>query len=151
MIHGDVFRNPNNLNIFVAFIGSGAQIFFTMFVLLLSVCLGVFKATRRGALLTAAILIYALCGLCGGFVAGRLFKQLKGANWVWNTMLTASVFPVPLCLVFSYVNTLAWNSHSTAALPLTTIMVCNYYSVFPRVSYTCSCPILFAFWFIGPI
>ena len=126
MIHGDVFRNPNNLNLFVAFIGSGAQIFCTIFVLLLSVILGVFKATRRGALLTAAILIYALCGLAGGFVAGRLFRQLKGVNWVWNTMLTASVFPVPLGLVFAFVNTVAWNSNSTAALPITTIGVSSY-------------------------
>lgn len=123
MIHGDVFRNPNNLNLFVAFIGSGAQIFCTIFILLASVIIGVFKATRRGALLTAAILIYALCGLCGGLVAGRLFRQLKGANWVWNTMLTASVFPVPLGVVFTVVNGIAWNSNSTAALPITTIGV----------------------------
>ena len=123
MIHGDVFRNPNHLNLFVAFIGSGAQIFFTIFALLLCVVIGVFKATRRGALLTAAILIYALCGLVGGLVAGRLYRQLKGANWVWNTMLTAAVFPVPLGVVFTYVNVVAWNSNSTAALPITTIGV----------------------------
>jgi hypothetical protein len=123
MIHGDVFRNPDHLNLFVAFIGSGAQIFCTIFVLLFSVVLGVFKATRRGALLTAAILIYALCGLCGGMVSGRLYRQLKGSNWAWNTMLTACVFPVPFGAVFAWVNTVAWNSNSTAALPFTTIAV----------------------------
>jgi transmembrane 9 superfamily protein 2/4 len=123
MIHGDVFRNPDHLNLFVAFIGSGAQIFCTIFILLLSVVLGVFKATRRGALLTAAILIYALCGLFGGLIGGRLFRQLKGVNWAWNTMLTASIFPVPLAIVFTFVNSVAWNSNSTAALPFTTIAV----------------------------
>jgi len=121
MIHGDVFRNPSNLSVFVAFIGSGAQIFCTIFLLLLAVVLGVFKATRRGALLTAVILIYALCGLFGGLTAGRLFKQLKGDNWVWNTIFTATIFPAPLCLVFLFVNTVAYNSNSTAALPVTTI------------------------------
>jgi hypothetical protein len=121
MIHGDIFRNPNNLNLFVAFIGSGAQIFCTIFLLLLCVLLGVFKATRRGALLTAAILIYALCGLVGGLVGGRLYKQLKGEDWVYNTVLTSMVLPAPLIAVFTYVNSVAWQSSSTAALPLTTI------------------------------
>jgi len=121
MIHGDVFRCPPYLSVFAAFMGSGAQLFFTVLVLLISVVLGVFKVTKRGALLTAGIVIFAVCGLFGGIVAGRLYKQLKGQNWVWNTILTSAVFPVPLAIVFSFVNTVAWNSNSTAALPVTTI------------------------------
>lgn len=123
MIHGDVFRCPPLLNVFTAMLGAGAQLFFTVFLLLLAVILGSFKATRRGALLTAGIMIYAMCGIVGGMVAGRLFKQLKGKNWAWNTVLTASIFPVPLTIVFAVVNTIAWNSSSTAALPITTIGV----------------------------
>ena len=123
MIHGDVFRSPQSLNLLSAFIGSGAQIFSTVLLLLICVLIGVFKATKRGALLTAVILIYALCGVVGGIVAGRIFKQLKGKNWVWNVVLTASVFPVPLGVVFGWVNTVAWNKESTAALPFTTIVV----------------------------
>lgn len=121
MIHGDVFRPPPHANLFSAMIGSGAQIFFTLLILLVCVLVGVFRATKRGALLTAVIVIYALCGLAGGIVGGRVFKQLKGKNWVWNVVLTAFVFPVPLGIVFSIVNTIAWNSQSTAALPVTTI------------------------------
>lgn len=121
MIHGDVFRAPAFISLFTACIGSGAQIFATVLLLLTCVLIGVFKATKRGAVLTACIIIYALCGIVGGFVSARLFKQLKGKNWVWNIVLTASLFPAPLFLVFSVVNTIAWNSHSTAALPFTTI------------------------------
>ena len=121
MIHGDVFRTPQDLNLFTAFIGAGAQIFSTVVILLACVLLGVFKATKRGAILTAIIVIYALCGIAGGFVAGRIYKQLKGQNWVWNIVLTSGVLPLPLCVVFSWVNTVAWNSASTAALPITTI------------------------------
>jgi len=121
MIHGDVFRAPAHLNLFTALVGSGAQIFATVTILLVCVLVGVFKATKRGAILTAVIVIYALCGLAGGLVAGRIFKQLKGKNWVWNVVLTSLVFPLPLGVVFSWVNTVAWNSSSTAALPVTTI------------------------------
>jgi uncharacterized membrane protein YfcA len=77
MIHGDVFRSPPLISLFTAFIGSGAQIFSTVLILLCCVLIGVFKATKRGALLTAVILIYALCALIGGIVAGRLFKQVN--------------------------------------------------------------------------
>lgn len=121
MIHGDVFRAPQFLNLFTALIGAGAQLFFTIMLLLVAVIIGAFKATRRGALLTAGIMIFAMCGVLGGMISARLFKQMLGKNWAWNTILTASVFPVPLGLVFAVVNTIAWNSNSTAALPVTTI------------------------------
>ena len=107
MIHGDVFRCPPYANLFSALMGSGAQIFFTILLLLTSVVLGVFKATRRCVLLTAVIVIYALCSVFGGMVAGRLFKQLKGKNWVWNVILTSAIFPFPLGAVFAVVNTVA--------------------------------------------
>lgn len=134
MIHGDVFRAPPNLNMFAAMIGAGAQIFGTVIILLVCVLLEVFKVTKRGALLTAFIIIYALCGVLGGIVAGRIFKQLKGKNWVWNVVLTAGVFPVPLALTFTWVNGVAWSYQSTAALPITTIAV----SVYAMRNYNCS-------------
>jgi len=132
MINGDVFRAPQHLSLFTACVGTGAQIFTTTIILLSFVLLEVFKATRRGALLTAAIIIYALCGAVGGFVSGRLYKQLRGTNWVWNVITTAMVFPLPLSTVFCWVNGVAWSQESTAALPATTIMVI-------RILLTCAC------------
>mmetsp|Transcript_8308 Transcript_8308/g.14075 ORF Transcript_8308/g.14075 Transcript_8308/m.14075 type:complete len:595 (+) Transcript_8308:31-1815(+) len=123
MINGDVFRPPSNVSFFSACVGAGAQIFLTAFVLLCAVVMEVFKATRRGALLTACIMIYSMCGFFGGFVSGRLFKQLKGSNWVFNVIITAMIFPVPLFVVFSWVNSVAATNNSTAALPFTTIML----------------------------
>lgn len=122
-VQGDVFRVPNYLNIFAAVIGQGAQIFATVLILLICVLLGTFRVTRRGALLTAFIIIYCLCGGIGGLVSGRLYKQLKGSNWVWNVMLTASIFIVPLSIVFCWVNSVAWFHNSTAAIPVTTILL----------------------------
>jgi hypothetical protein len=123
MINGDVFRSPDQLSLFCACVGSGAQLFTTALILLVFVLCGVFKATKRGALLTAAIIIYAVSGAIGGLVAARLFKQLKGQNWVWNVILTSIIFPAPLFAVFCWVNGIAWTQQSTAALPLTTILV----------------------------
>jgi len=123
MIKGDVFRSPEGVSLFTALLGSGAQIFVTSMTVLIFVLAGFLSTTRRGALLTAAIITYACCGLVSGFVSARLYKQLKGASWVWNTMLTAAAFPLPLVLVFVWVNSVAASNSSTAALPVTTILL----------------------------
>lgn len=123
MVHGDVFRAPAFSNILVALVGAGAQVFGTAFVILLCVLMGVFKATKRGALLTAAIVVFSCCGFLGGLVCGRLYKQLKGKDWAWNVILTASVIPVPLATVFTFVNGVAVSNNSTAALPTLVILV----------------------------
>ena len=59
----------------------------------------------------------------GGYASARLFKQLKGADWVWNVMLALVVFPAPLTATFTVLNTTALTKASTAALPLGTILV----------------------------
>ena len=53
----------------------------------------------------------------------RLYRQLGGLQWVWNTVLTALVFPFPLTIVFGWVNTVAWSHGSTAALPLIAVAI----------------------------
>ena len=136
MIHGDVFRIPPLLNLFTALIGAGGQIFVTAVVILVCVLLGVFRATKRGALLTAGIVIYSVCGIVGGFVAGRLYKQMKGKDWAWNIVLTSCILPAPMACVFAFVNTVAASSNSTAALPPMVIMVCQLHS-YPHL-YICN-------------
>lgn len=123
MIHGDVFRPPNLMNIFTAMIGAGSQIFCTVFILLVCVLTSIFKATKRGALLTACIVVFSICGFFGGLVSGRLYKQLKGKDWAWNVILTSLIFPLPFSCVFAFVNTVALSNNSTAALPSMVIAV----------------------------
>mmetsp|Transcript_3079 Transcript_3079/g.10615 ORF Transcript_3079/g.10615 Transcript_3079/m.10615 type:complete len:594 (+) Transcript_3079:38-1819(+) len=123
LINGDVFRLPQHLNVFTALVGAGAQLLATLLLLLGCVLMGVFRATKRGAVLTSAIILYSLCGAIGGFVSGRLYKQLRGTNWVWNIIGTAVAFPAPLLVVFAWVNTVAWAHGSTLALPAATVAV----------------------------
>ena len=71
----------------------------------------------------AMIVLYALTSFIGGFVGARLYRQFDGLNWVWNTVLTALVFPAPLMCIFMWVNTVAWSRGSSAALPWHTVMI----------------------------
>jgi transmembrane 9 superfamily protein 3 len=94
LVHGDVFRCvdaalstplrsaarsaarrcvllrsvPGNANLLSAFIGAGAHLFVTTIATLsLAVC-GAFSAHRRGSILTAVIVLYALTAGVGGYV-----------------------------------------------------------------------------------
>ena len=123
LIHGDVFRFPSHINLFAAVMGSGVQLCVTTFLLLICALSGVFRATKRGSILTALILIYVLTSFVSGFVSARLYKQLGGKNWTWNIITAALVFPGPLAIVWSFLNSVAWSQASTAALPAATILI----------------------------
>jgi transmembrane 9 superfamily protein 1 len=72
---------------------------------------------------TAAILIYAFtCGI-SGYVSTYFYKSIEGVNWVWNIVLTATVFTGPFFVIWSVVNSVAWYTGSTQALPFTTIIL----------------------------
>ena len=123
LIHGDVFRTPSYPSMLSALSGAGAQLCVTTVVLLGSALIGVYRPTKRGAMLTSFIFIYSVSAFVGGFVAARLYKQLDGRSWVWNIVATAFVFPAPLAAVFVLNNSVAAAHRSTAALPITTILV----------------------------
>jgi len=122
-VHGDVFRFPSHLNLLCASIGAGAQLFTTTLCLLTMALLGVFAPSKRGSIVTACIVLYALCAGVGGFVSARLYRQLQGENWAWNIILATFMFPGPLLVVFSFLNTVAIANASTAALPFGTIVI----------------------------
>lgn len=126
LLHTDIFRLPPFVSLLCASVGAGAHLSVTSFALLVMALLNVFHVTRRGAITTAILLLYCLTAGVGGYVSGRLFRQLhgpKGTNWVWNIILTALIFPAPMLLTFAFLNTSAIAHGSTAALPFSTIMV----------------------------
>lgn len=123
LIHGDVFRFPKHKMIFAALLGSGTQLLcMTIGVLTLSI-ISSYSPTKRGAIQTASIVLYALTAGIGGYVSGKYYKQFGGTNWVWNTILCAVLFPGPLFIMFAILNTIAFSHGSISALPIGTIIV----------------------------
>lgn len=74
-------------------------------------------------MLTSLILIYVLTSWVNGLVSARLYRQLGGKKWHWNIVTAALVFPGPLALVWSFLNSVAWGHQSTRALPAATIAI----------------------------
>jgi len=123
LLHGDVFRFPPYVSLFTAMLGAGTQLLCMVGLLLALALFSVYTPTAKGAIATAAIVLYSLTAGAGGFVAGRYYKQFGGTNWVWNTILAASLFPVPTFVVFIVLNSAAWQRGATAALPIGTILI----------------------------
>lgn len=123
LVHADVFRFPQHLSLFCALNGAGAQLFVMLTVVLGSSLLGLVKPNKRGGVMTAIIMLYALTAGVAGYHSARLYRQLGGQRWVWNILLCVFSIPGPLLVVFSFLNSVAiWND-SSAALPFGTIMI----------------------------
>ncbi|XP_078269427.1 transmembrane 9 superfamily member 1-like, partial [Rhinoraja longicauda] len=55
--------------------------------------------------------------------ASNFYRKLGGQCWVWNILLTSSLFSGPFFLTWSVINTVHWVNGSTQALPATTVLL----------------------------
>mmetsp|Transcript_30691 Transcript_30691/g.94947 ORF Transcript_30691/g.94947 Transcript_30691/m.94947 type:complete len:504 (+) Transcript_30691:140-1651(+) len=123
LINGDVFRFPPFASGLSALIGAGAQLFCVTLLLLMCAISNCIVPTKRGAVLTAMIILYVCTAPIGGFVSARLYRQLGGDAWLANALLASVVFPCPLVLVFTWVNSVALAHGSSAALPFVAVVI----------------------------
>jgi len=122
-LHTDVFRFPAYKTLLCAMLGNGVQFIVLSIAMLAMALSGAFHIHHHGSMNTAAILIYAFtCGVAG-YISTSMYMSLEGVSWVWNIVLTASIFTGPFFVVWSAINTVAWYSGSTQALPFTTIIL----------------------------
>jgi hypothetical protein len=122
LIHGDVFRFPENTTLFCAAVGTGNHLICVTFLHLCLALTGVISTNRRGSILAGVVVLYCLTSLIGGYTSIKLFRQMNGKLWVRCILLTATLFPVPVVGVFMWVNSVAIAHGSTSALPFTAIL-----------------------------
>lgn len=84
--------------------------------------LGMLSPASRGALMTAAILLYVLMGLVAGYFAARLYKTIRGRQWKRAAFLTATLYPSCVFGVCFVLNLLVWGKASSGAVPFATIV-----------------------------
>jgi len=123
IISTDVFRFPPHKSLLCAVLGNGSQFLALSVSIILLALMGMFNVHRHHSMNSAAILLYAFTSCVSGFVSANLFRKLGGHNWVWNVILTSSLFALPFFFIWSLVNSVAWYHNSTQALPFSTIML----------------------------
>jgi hypothetical protein len=107
MIYGDVFRVPNHIMLFTACIGTGVQLLFILACVLSLAMFGQFVPGHRGALYSAAIVLYAITSSIAGYLSCYLYTAWGGDKWATNAVFTACLFAAPFFATFSFINSVA--------------------------------------------
>ncbi|KAI4337242.1 hypothetical protein L6164_015683 [Bauhinia variegata] len=121
LVHGDVFRPPNNSDLLCIYAGTGVQFFGMMLVTMLFAILGFLSPSNRGGLMTAMLLLWVFMGLFAGYASSRLYKMFKGSEWKKIALRTALVFPAIVSAIFFVLNALIWGQKSSGAVPFGTM------------------------------
>lgn len=120
-IHGDVFRPPANPMTFAAFVGTGHQLAWASFFVILYTIFGQ-EWTERASIMTATIFIYAFTSMISGYSSSSQYAQYGGKDWVRAMILTASFWPGAVVLVTSLNNAVAIYYTSSRAIPFGTMI-----------------------------
>jgi hypothetical protein len=122
LIHGDVFRFPQNSTLFCAAVGTGNQLLVLTLCHLCLALTGIISTNRRGSILAGIVVLYCLTSVVAGYTSVKLYRQMNGKLWVRCILLTATLFPLPVVAVFMWVNSVALAHGSTSALPVTAVL-----------------------------
>eukprot|EP00217_Crustomastix_stigmatica_P010071 CAMPEP_0183796094 /NCGR_PEP_ID=MMETSP0803_2-20130417/8158_1 /TAXON_ID=195967 /ORGANISM="Crustomastix stigmata, Strain CCMP3273" /LENGTH=637 /DNA_ID=CAMNT_0026040699 /DNA_START=40 /DNA_END=1953 /DNA_ORIENTATION=+ len=123
LVHGDVFRPPDNYGLLSVYVGTGVQLIGSSVITLMFAVLGFLSPANRGGLMTAMLLLFCIMGVFAGYSSSRLFKMFNGVDWKTNTLKTAFMFPGVVFAIFCFLNTLIWNQKSSGAVPFGTFFV----------------------------
>ncbi|KAF3779908.1 Transmembrane 9 superfamily member 8 [Nymphaea thermarum] len=121
LVHGDVFRPPNNSDLLCVYAGTGVQFFGMILVTMIFAMLGFLSPSNRGGLMTAMLLLWAFMGLFAGYSSARMYKMFKGTEWKKITLKTAFMFPGVVFIIFFILNALIWGEKSSGAVPFGTM------------------------------
>ncbi|PON99236.1 Nonaspanin [Trema orientale] len=121
LVHGDVFRPPQNSDLLCVYVGTGVQFLGMILVTMIFAVLGFLSPSNRGGLMTALLLLWVFMGLFAGYSAARLYKMFKGTEWKRIAFRTAVMFPAIVSAIFFVLNALIWGQKSSGAVPFGTM------------------------------
>lgn len=123
LVHADVFRPPLEYPmLFCVMAGTGMQLFICVLFMVLFAAIGFLSPANRGSIMIGMLLLFVLMGAFAGFTSARLYKTFKGKQWQRCTVLTATLFPGIVFLVFFLMDITVWSYGSTGAVPLLTMV-----------------------------
>ncbi|KAF7830358.1 transmembrane 9 superfamily member 8 [Senna tora] len=121
LVHGDVFRPPNNSDLLCVYVGTGVQFLGMILVTMIFAVLGFLSPSNRGSLMTAMLLLWVFMGIFAGYSSSRLYKMFKGSEWKKIAFRTAVLFPAIVSAIFFVLNALIWGQKSSGAVPFGTM------------------------------
>ncbi|KAJ8641512.1 hypothetical protein MRB53_018206 [Persea americana] len=115
-VHGDVFRYPPYKSLLCGVLGTGVQLLILVLFIFVLAFMGAFYPHNRGAIFSSLFIVYALTSVVAGYTSSSLHTQWGGMIPIKNMLLILFLFPGPLFVIFSVLNTIAIIHNATAAL-----------------------------------
>lgn len=122
LVHGDVFRPPPYGGLLAPIIGSGTQLLFTTFGILVLSAVGILNPSFRGGYVSVGVGLWAFAGLLSGYFSSRVYKTFGGHLWHNNVVITAALVPGLLFATIFILNLFVWMQASSTAIPFTTLL-----------------------------
>jgi transmembrane 9 superfamily member 2/4 len=118
LVHGDVFRPPQNRPMFLAVaVGTGAQIGTAFFATMLTSIVGLVNPIKKGQTLTAILVLYVMSGSVSGYISARIAKFSGCKSIVLTAILTATTLPGFLVGMFTVLNIFLSMAGAATAVP----------------------------------
>ena len=125
-VHADVFRAPDHLTLYTACYGTGMQLIFLVFGVIIISIAGTLYADR-GAIVTAVLVSYAVTSAVAGYASASYYKQYyhprPSPKWVRAMVATALLFPVCCLAVVSFLNFIAISYATINVIPIGTFLM----------------------------
>lgn len=128
-VHGDVFRPATSPLLFSALIGSGAQLAFVVFLVVVFTIMGELY-TERGSLLSTSIFVYAATAPINGYFGGSLYARMCGKTWMKQMTISAFLIPSLVCGTAFTINFVAIYYHASRAIPFGTMVAVSCICIF---------------------
>lgn len=122
LLHGDAFRAPAYGGLLAPLVGSGMQLVYMAFGLLVLSTLGVLNPGFRGGYVSVGVGLFVFAGSFSGYFSARIYKTFGGQLWKRNVIVTASLVPGLLFATTFILNLFVWVQASSTALPFGTLI-----------------------------
>lgn len=103
--------------LFSSLIGSGVQITWLVFIILLLALLGLFSPARRGSLLTGLVIVFFFLGSFSGYYTARLSKLFNPKHWKKAVLYAVIMLPASIVVIVFFINLFVWSASSSYAIP----------------------------------
>ncbi|EIN11685.1 endosomal P24A protein [Punctularia strigosozonata HHB-11173 SS5] len=123
LVHGEVFRTPQNPMILSVMVGNGAQLCAMVVVTLVFALLGFLSPSNRGSLATVMMVCWTFFGSVGGYFSSRVYASLGGTNKRKNSFVTATALPTVVFAIVFLLNLFLIIAGSSGAVPFGTMFL----------------------------
>ncbi|XP_008838935.1 transmembrane 9 superfamily member 2-like [Nannospalax galili] len=122
MVQRNIFRPPENGMLLSVFLGQGAQVFIMTFLSLFLAVIAFLTPADLSALMTCAVVLWALLGILGGYVSAKMYKTFNGVKWQRHFLLTTVLFPEIVFTDLLTMNLILWLEESSVAVSFGTLI-----------------------------